>query len=293
MRDQNSEKRFIIALFLSVLLHLLLFLLIYALSKLTHNPPHLEKIDASNLLVLKRGHSEDPSKNKPGAPPPTRASKKNTPSPIPPTNTPNQMPSPQTMPNKNTPQEQKAEKNPTKEKQKDKLTQQKKQIDSKNKALKKYDKNYIDPKNLSLLSKQQMMALQIPQNSSNASTQDNQGSDPYTKKEIDELYGDEFGDLGSAEKDFIKNNLRNIGRITQQYLEYPREAGYLGQDGENAVEFYLYPNGDISDLKIIKNSGSIILDKNTTKTIEIAYKDYPRPTTKTLIRINVRYFLYR
>lgn len=292
MRDQNSEKRFIIALFLSILLHLLVFLLIYALSKLTHNPSHLEKIDASNLLVLKRGHSEDPSKNKPGAPPPTRAAK-NSPSPIPPTNTPTQMPSPQAMPSKNTPQQQEAQKTPTKEEQKNKLAQQKKQIDSKDKALKKYDKDYIDPKNLSLLSKQQMMALQIPQNSSSASTQDNQGTDPYTREEIDELYGDEFGDLGSAEKDFIKNNLRNIGRITQKYLEYPREAGYLGQDGENAVEFYLYPNGDISDLKIIKNSGSIILDKNTTKTIEIAYKDYPRPTTKTLIRIKVRYFLYR
>lgn len=292
MRDQNSEKRFTIALFLSILLHLLVILLIYALSKLSHAPAHLEKIDASNLLVLKRGHSLDPSKTKPGAPPPTRASK-NSPTPMPPTNTPTQMPSQQAMPNKPTPQQEQAQKTPTEQNKKSKLTQQKKQVDSKNKALKKYDKDYVDPKNLSLLSKQQMMALQIPHNRSNSSQDNNQGTDPYTRQEIDELYGDEFGDLGSAEKDFIKNNLRNIGRITQKYLQYPREAGYLGQDGENAVEFYLYPNGDISDLKIIKNSGSIILDKNTTKTIEIAYKDYPRPTTKTLIRIKVRYFLYR
>ncbi|MDO7252607.1 TonB family protein [Helicobacter cappadocius] len=289
MQDKGSEKRFIIALFLSIFFHLLVLLLVYALSKLTHTPPRLEKIDASNLLVLKRGHSQDPSKNKPGAPPVTKANKSN-PTPIQSINTPPTMPTLDATPSKNNPAQ--AQKTPPKQEEKSKITQQKKQQDSKEKALHKYDKDYIDPKNLSLLSKQQMMALQIPQNSSQ-SLQDDKGLDSDTKEEIDELYGDEFGDLGSAEKDFIKNNLRDIGRITQKYLQYPREAGYLGQDGENAIEFYLYPNGDISDLKIIKNSGSIILDKNTTRTIEIAYKDYPRPTTKTLIRIKVRYFLYR
>lgn len=117
-----------------------------------------------------------------------------------------------------------------------------------------------------------------------------------TREEIMSLYGDELGDYGDAERDFIVNNLRDIGRITQYHLSlrgYPPDAGYLGQQGENAVEFFLYPNGDISDLEIIegKSSKSMILDKNTIKTIQIAFKDYPRPTTKTKIKIYVRYYL--
>lgn len=114
------------------------------------------------------------------------------------------------------------------------------------------------------------------------------------KEEIAELYGDELGDYGDAQREFIINNLREIGRITQYHLNlrgYPPDAGYLGQSGKNAVEFYLYPNGDISDLQIILDSKSMILDKNTMKTIQIAYKDYPRPSTKTKIKIYVRYYL--
>ena len=116
-----------------------------------------------------------------------------------------------------------------------------------------------------------------------------------TQNEIMQLYGDELGDYGEAEQDFIINNLRDIGRITQYYLSkrgYPPDAGYLGQQGTNAVEFYLYPNGDISDLKIIQDSRSMILDKNTMTIIQIAYKDYPHPTTKTKIRIFVKYYIW-
>ena len=114
------------------------------------------------------------------------------------------------------------------------------------------------------------------------------------QNEIKQLYGDELGDYGDAEQDFIINNLREIGRITQYHLSrrgYPPDAGYLGQQGTNAVEFYLYPNGDISDLKIIQETQSMILDKNTITVIQIAYKDYPRPTTKTKIKIYVKYYL--
>ena len=79
--------------------------------------------------------------------------------------------------------------------------------------------------------------------------------------------------------------------ICEKLAGYPPDAGYLGQQGTNAVEFYLYPNGDISDLKIIQETQSMILDKNTITVIQIAYKDYPRPTTKTKIKIYVKYYL--
>lgn len=118
-----------------------------------------------------------------------------------------------------------------------------------------------------------------------------QFADTYTKKNISEIYGPEFGELGKEEQDFIINNLSYIGRITQSYLRYPANAGMLKQAGMNVVEFYLHPNGDISDLKIIKPSGFILLDRNSTKTIEIAYKDYPHPKVKTLIRFYISYIM--
>lgn len=114
----------------------------------------------------------------------------------------------------------------------------------------------------------------------------------FAKRDIEELYGEEFGDYGLSEQEFLVNNLRDIGRITQRYLQYPPSAIRLGQQGVSAVEFYLHPNGDISGLKIILSSDYMLLDRNSERTIEIAYKDYPHPRTKTKIRIFVSYGLY-
>ncbi|RAX51792.1 hypothetical protein CCY99_08305 [Helicobacter sp. 16-1353] len=156
----------------------------------------------------------------------------------------------------------------------------------------------IDLSKLQVYSQNDVQDSNIPpqnQTSQSNITQMLQNLPQDTREEIIDLYGDELGDYGEAERDFIINNLREIGRITQYHLNlrgYPPDAGYLGQQGKNAVEFYLYPNGDISDLKIILDSKSMILDKNTIKTIQIAYKDYPHPTTKTKIKIYVKYYLF-
>lgn len=114
------------------------------------------------------------------------------------------------------------------------------------------------------------------------------------KQDIIDLYGDELGDFGTEEINYLINNLREIGRITQYYINrrgYPQDAAILGQSGKNVVEFYLYPNGDISDLKIVTSSKSSILDNDMLTNIRIAYKDYPRPKTKVKIRIYMTYYL--
>ncbi|WP_197972132.1 energy transducer TonB [Nitrosophilus labii] len=111
-------------------------------------------------------------------------------------------------------------------------------------------------------------------------------------QKINELYQGEFDSFTKGQKEFIKNNLSAIGKITQKYLYirgYPEFAVKTRQEGVNIVEFYLHPNGDISDLKIIKSSSYEILDKNSLETILSAYKDYPRPKEKTKIRIFVQY----
>ena len=178
--------------------------------------------------------------------------------------------------------------------QNQKNTQSKENIDTKGQSL----PNNYDLSKLEIFDKN--ITSQIQQSSKEDNIQANiakkiQNLPKDTQNEIMQLYGDELGDYGQAEQDFIINNLRDIGRITQYYLNkrgYPPDAGYLGQHGTNAVEFYLYPNGDISDLKIIKDSKSMILDKNTITIIQIAYKEYPRPATKTKIKIYVKYYIW-
>ena len=113
------------------------------------------------------------------------------------------------------------------------------------------------------------------------------------KAEIIDLYGDELGDYGLAEIDFIVNNLRDIGRITQYHIDrrgYPREAALLGQSGKNIIEFYLHPNGDISELRVVASSNSIILDNDMQTNIKVAFREYPRPTTKVKIRCFMTYY---
>ncbi|WP_187889481.1 energy transducer TonB [Helicobacter pylori] len=295
----HSNRNFFFSLILSVLLHWLIYFLFEHRGDFFPSKPKLVKVDPKNLLILKRGHSQDPSKNTQGAPKPTLAGPQKPPTPpIPPTpptpptppkpiEKPKPKPKPKPEPKKPNHKhkalkkvEKVEEKKIVEEKKEEKKIVEQK-VEQKKVEEKKPVKKEFDPNQLSFLPKEVAPPRQ----------ENNKGLDNQTRRDIDELYGEEFGDLGTAEKDFIRNNLKDIGRITQKYLEYPQVAAYLGQDGTNAVEFYLHPNGDISDLKIIIGSEYKMLDDNTLKTIQIAYKDYPRPKTKTLIRIRVRYYL--
>ena len=111
-------------------------------------------------------------------------------------------------------------------------------------------------------------------------------------KEIQKLYKDEFSTFTKEQQKFIKDNLSKIGEITQKYLYlrgYPYIAVKTRQEGVNIVEFYLHPNGDITDLKLISSSGYEALDKNSIETIKSAYKDYPLPKETTKIKIYMQY----
>ncbi len=286
----HSNRNFFFSLILSVLLHWLVYFLFEHRGDFFPSKPKLVKVDPENLLILKRGHSQDPSKNTPGAPKPTLAGPQKPPTPPTPPTPPKPIEKPKPKPKpKPEPKKPNHKHKALKKVEEKKVVEEKKEekkiveqkVEQKKIEEKKPVKKEFDPNQLSFLPKEVAPPRQ----------ENNKGLDNQTRRDIDELYGEEFGDLGTAEKDFIRNNLRDIGRITQKYLEYPQVAAYLGQDGTNAVEFYLHPNGDISDLKIIIGSEYKMLDDNTLKTIQIAYKDYPRPKTKTLIRIRVRYYL--
>ncbi|WP_256624011.1 hypothetical protein, partial [Helicobacter pylori] len=67
----HSNRNFFFSLILSVLLHWLIYFLFEHRGDFFPSKPKLVKVDPENLLILKRGHSQDPSKNTPGAPKPT------------------------------------------------------------------------------------------------------------------------------------------------------------------------------------------------------------------------------
>ncbi|MCQ2783101.1 siderophore-mediated iron transporter, partial [Helicobacter pylori] len=69
----HSNRNFFFSLILSVLLHWLIYFLFEHREDFFPSKPKLVKLNPENLLVLKRGHSQDLSKNNPGAPKPTLA----------------------------------------------------------------------------------------------------------------------------------------------------------------------------------------------------------------------------
>ena len=113
-------------------------------------------------------------------------------------------------------------------------------------------------------------------------------------QDIKELYGEEFGKLSPGQQQYILDNQEIMRRITQQVLNRVARVNLphdLRVNKYNVVEFYLHPNGDISDFKFLTKSGYYVLDDTTKETIEYAYSKYPRPKEKTLIRYNVYYHL--
>lgn len=115
--------------------------------------------------------------------------------------------------------------------------------------------------------------------------------DDITQGYID-LYGEEFKNFTSVQKVFLKDHLKDIGLITQGYMHYPDVSIRTRQEGTNILEFMLYPNGDISEVKLRTSSGYTALDKSSLSTIQIAYIDYPKPKTPTKIIIYMSYIYY-
>lgn len=113
-------------------------------------------------------------------------------------------------------------------------------------------------------------------------------------KDIKKLYGADWDKLSAGEKSYILDNKEIMRRITQEVLNRQAKVtdiNDLNVNRVNIIEFYLHPNGDMSDFKFLKQSGYFILDDVTKATIEYAYSKYPRPDQKTLIRYNVFYNL--
>jgi outer membrane biosynthesis protein TonB len=111
---------------------------------------------------------------------------------------------------------------------------------------------------------------------------------------IKDAYGETFGELSPGEQKYILDNQEIMRRITQEVLNRVGRVNIpndLRVNSFNIVEFDLYPNGDISEIRFIEKSNFYILDDTTKETIQYAYSKYPRPEQKTRIRYKVGYYL--
>lgn len=114
--------------------------------------------------------------------------------------------------------------------------------------------------------------------------------------DLKELYGSEFGKLTPGQQKYLIDNQEIMRRITQEILNRIARVNIrhdMNINRTNVVEFYLHPNGDMTDFKFLQSSGYHILDTTTQETIEFAYSRYPRPAEKILVRYNVFYNLAR
>jgi periplasmic protein TonB len=111
---------------------------------------------------------------------------------------------------------------------------------------------------------------------------------------IQRLYGDKFNELTEGEQQYILDNQEAMRRITQKVLDryaQSRIPNNIRTNDTNMIEFYLHPDGSISNIKFLQNSQLSILNDTTKEVIELSYAQYPRPKQKTLIRYRVAYNL--
>lgn len=114
--------------------------------------------------------------------------------------------------------------------------------------------------------------------------------------EMKKLYGSDWNKLTSGQQQYMIDNQEIMRRITQSVLTRVASVNLsknINVNRVNVIEFYLHPNGDMTDFKFLSKSGFFVLDETTKETIEYAYSRYPRPKEKILIRYNVYYNLAR
>lgn len=104
---------------------------------------------------------------------------------------------------------------------------------------------------------------------------------------IQKLYGDKFRELSKGEQKYIIDNMTKMliiaNKVLQRYSNSKIPNSFSGS-GEVLLEFYLHPNGEITNLKILQQSEYQIMNDLYLETINLSYSQYPRPEQPTLIR---------
>lgn len=115
---------------------------------------------------------------------------------------------------------------------------------------------------------------------------------PRILEELRRLYGSKLDSLSREEKDYIAESYFLNYAVFQQSadrLGYPKLAAYLKQQGEGIIEFTLYPDGHVDDIRILVSTKYEELDDSMRRVIEMSAKDLKRPPSPITVRIGGRY----
>jgi periplasmic protein TonB len=93
-----------------------------------------------------------------------------------------------------------------------------------------------------------------------------------------------------SRQDYIKGNFSYIEKRIASKLTYPDMARELNQQGTLFLSFTIMENGSVDDVKVIKSSGSRLLDDNAVITIKES-APYPKPPFPAEIHIPIAYNL--
>ena len=110
-----------------------------------------------------------------------------------------------------------------------------------------------------------------------------------------QLYGTELQNMSKAEKDYLAESYFLNGEVFQQTADrmgYPKLAAYLKQQGIGLIEFVLYPDGHIENIKILQSTKSDLLDDSMRQLIEQSAKNLKRPPKPITIRVRGNYNLH-
>ncbi len=84
---------------------------------------------------------------------------------------------------------------------------------------------------------------------------------------------------------------KKIKEAIQKNLYYPKIAKRLKKEGIVKIEFEVLATGVVKNLKVVRSSGSKLLDNAATKTILKAQKLFPKPSKKIKLTVPLQYLL--
>ena len=126
---------------------------------------------------------------------------------------------------------------------------------------------------------------------------DNANFDKLPQKIRDDLlqlYGTELQNMSKEEKDYLAESYFLNGEVFQKTADrmgYPQLAIYLKQQGVGLIEFVLYPDGHIENVKILQSTNAEALDDSMRLLIEQSAKSLKRPPKPITIRVRGNYNL--
>lgn len=102
--------------------------------------------------------------------------------------------------------------------------------------------------------------------------------------------GDSKGAIEQARARYVKEQFVYIRDKIASHVRYPRQAQRMGWSGAVQVSFIIEENGNVSDIRIVRNSKHNILDEEAVDSVKRS-APFPRPPVRARIIIPVEFEL--